>query len=106
MRVIRYFLFIFNYFYYFSVYFLPVCDVIYTEFYGYFDSKTMICAGMEANLGACSGDSGGPLICSGGLQCGVTSFGNRVCESDGFPTVFAEISNYVDWINQILSDSS
>lgn len=46
----------------------------------------------------CSGDSGGPLIASG-QQIGVVSFGAAAsCAS--FPSAFARVSHFVDWISQ------
>jgi len=43
------------------------------------------------------GDSGGPMTC-GGVHCGVVSWGIG-CGSPGYPGVYAETAQYVDWIN-------
>ncbi len=43
------------------------------------------------------GDSGGPLICDGDLQCGVVSWGIGCAQE--YPGVYAEVSNYIDWLN-------
>ncbi|MBF9003085.1 S1 family peptidase [Vibrio nitrifigilis] len=67
--------------------------------------------------GVCSGDSGGPMYDttdssatgSGYLQIGVTSFGPSTCGqalgSSGVTGVFTEVSNYVDWINEVVAGS-
>jgi len=47
-------------------------------------------------VGACYGDSGGPLTV-GSTLVGLVSFGYSDCEA-GFPTVFTRISHYRDWI--------
>lgn len=47
-------------------------------------------------VGACYGDSGGPLTV-GSTLVGLVSFGYGYCEA-GFPTVFTRISHYRDWI--------
>lgn len=56
----------------------------------------MICAG-ESGKDSCQGDSGGPMTC-GGLHCGVVSWGIG-CGSPGYPGVYAETAQYIDWIN-------
>jgi len=56
----------------------------------------MICAG-ETDKDSCQGDSGGPMTC-GGLHCGVVSWGIG-CGSPGYPGVYAETAQYIDWIN-------
>ena len=62
-----------------------------------------ICAGrgVEA-IGACKGDSGGPLYCSvGGQQylVGIVSYGRVPCAQANVPTVFARVSTYMSWID-------
>ncbi|KAG8235402.1 hypothetical protein J437_LFUL009261 [Ladona fulva] len=59
---------------------------------------TQICAGGEGGKDACNGDSGGPLFVNGEI-IGIVSWG-RPCAEQGFPTVFTEVSDYVDWIEQ------
>lgn len=64
--------------------------------YGQNDIKdTMICAGEEGK-DSCQGDSGGPMTCSG-MHCGVVSWGYG-CAAAGFPGVYTQTSNYVDWV--------
>uniref|UniRef100_A0A673M660 Zgc:123295 n=1 Tax=Sinocyclocheilus rhinocerous TaxID=307959 RepID=A0A673M660_9TELE len=65
-------------------------------------TSNMICAGLlnQGGKGACQGDSGGPMISKSGslwIQSGIVSFGQR-CADPTFPTVFARVSQYQDWI--------
>jgi len=64
----------------------------------------MVCAGEEGK-DACQGDSGGPLfdLLDDGsfVQVGVTSYGFG-CGDDGYPGVFARVSDQIDWINDVL----
>lgn len=67
----------------------------------------MLCAGKE-NASPCAGDSGGPLFCpwhSGLFQLhGIYSYGR--CGADRTkPAVFTRVSNYMDWIEDILGES-
>lgn len=75
-----------------------VSDAVCAQAYGssLFEDE-MICAG-EAGRDSCQGDSGGPMTCDG-KHCGVVSWGYG-CAEPGFPGVYTETSNYVDWINQ------
>ncbi|XP_055598668.1 chymotrypsin-2-like [Uranotaenia lowii] len=56
-----------------------------------------ICAGGELGVGACMGDSGGPLTI-GGIQEGVVSWG--IACAQGVPDVYARVSSHRDWIRQ------
>lgn len=62
-----------------------------------------ICTKSETGTkGACSGDSGGPMVskCNGCL-IGIVSFNAATgCESGG-PTVYTRVANYLDWIKGI-----
>lgn len=69
-------------------------------------SDQMICAGLAAGgKDACQGDSGGPLVTkatgvdSGYSLIGVVSFGNG-CAAANFYGVYAEFSNYMEWVAQ------
>lgn len=63
------------------------------------DGRTMICA-LAPGKTPCHGDSGGPLTCGDGEElCGVVSWGSGTCSiTSGTPGVFAEVSEFVDWI--------
>uniref|UniRef100_W5LV93 Peptidase S1 domain-containing protein n=1 Tax=Lepisosteus oculatus TaxID=7918 RepID=W5LV93_LEPOC len=73
---------------------IPVPDLI---------TDNMICAGdLEGGKGSCQGDSGGPLVCKQGsswVQAGVVSFAVG-CARPSFPSVFARVSRFQDWINE------
>lgn len=67
---------------------------------------SMLCAG-DINGGgedACQGDSGGPLVMGDGSRvlAGVVSWGHG-CGQPGYPGVYAQVSSYVDWINNIMA---
>ncbi|XP_057707400.1 transmembrane protease serine 9-like [Corythoichthys intestinalis] len=65
-------------------------------------TENMICAGLsEGGKGGCQGDSGGPMVSKQGsvwVQSGVVSFGVP-CSVPEFPTVFARVSQYQEWIS-------
>jgi len=68
---------------------------------GSVDGPTMICAALpEGGVDSCQGDSGGPLFTGTGanaVQHGVVSWGYG-CAVAGKPGVYAQVSNYIDWI--------
>ncbi|KAK9694690.1 Trypsin [Popillia japonica] len=67
-------------------------------------SSDQICAVARSGQGACSGDSGGPLIqASNNVQLGVTSFIRAGGCAQGFPDVYARVSSYNSWITNALS---
>lgn len=57
------------------------------------------------------GDSGGPLNCQGtdgawGVH-GIVSFGSGLkCNFPKKPTVFTQVSSYIDWISSVSSQTS
>ena len=71
-------------------------------------SKDQICAGGEAGMDSCGGDSGGPLIAPVNtnepskpvklFQLGVVSYGPVNCGAGGLPGVYARVSQYLKWI--------
>ncbi|KAI7812319.1 hypothetical protein IRJ41_022599 [Triplophysa rosa] len=72
--------------------------------YSGFITSNMICAGL-LNVGgksSCQGDSGGPAVNRNGsrwIQSGIVSFGSKKkCDDPKFPSVFARVSPYQDWI--------
>lgn len=76
-----------------------------TSAYGSSIDGTMICAGQDGR-DACSGDSGGPLICQqdGVWQLhGITSWG-RGCALEGYPGVWTRVTLFRDYIASIVPD--
>ena len=66
-----------------------------------FQSDVELCVGGEAGVGACLGDSGGPVVAELGTTrlVGVVSYGLTGSCADGeFPNVATRISGYADWI--------
>jgi len=68
-------------------------------------NAAMICAGAPGK-DSCQGDSGGPLILTYGepVLVGVVSWGMG-CGGTGHPGLYVRIdrSNYLDWINRVIS---
>ncbi|XP_056130468.1 chymotrypsin-C-like [Lampris incognitus] len=65
---------------------------------------TMVCAGGDGVVSGCNGDSGGPLNCqntNGVWEVhGIVSFGSGLsCNFPKKPTVFTQVSSYIDWIS-------
>lgn len=54
------------------------------------------------NHSACHGDSGGPLVCldnnGSWVVHGIVSWGSAACDTSDAYTVFAKVSQFVDWI--------
>lgn len=79
------------------------------------NSKYQICAGGESNT-ICHGDSGGPLFLKWNdeddnkqsefyYQIGIASYGDYMCHPEGRPTMFTNVTNYLNWIkNTILKN--
>ena len=70
----------------------------------------MICAGYgdKKRVSGCHGDSGGPFVCRTGQQGswvlhGAVSWGSNRCDAKHGYTVFARISEYREWIDQMLT---
>jgi secreted trypsin-like serine protease len=68
----------------------------------------MLCAGYHKTRGGCQGDSGGPLACEEygrWVLRGAVSWGRGDC-SPSYYTVFARVSTYVPWIEDIMAGTS
>ena len=67
----------------------------------------MLCAGVEGQiLSGCHGDSGGPYVCQNSngswvLQ-GAVSWGSPRCSAKERFTVFARVSKFRNWIDQLM----
>ncbi|KAH8356395.1 hypothetical protein KR084_010593 [Drosophila pseudotakahashii] len=59
-----------------------------------------ICAYRQANIGACHGDAGGPLVHQGTLV-GILNF--FVPCAQGVPDIFMDVMYYYDWMRQTMS---
>ncbi|KAG5682207.1 hypothetical protein PVAND_011573 [Polypedilum vanderplanki] len=57
-----------------------------------------ICTMSRFGVGACGGDSGGPLTCNDALA-GIVSYGSRICAM-GVPDVYTRASEYIDFIEE------
>ncbi|KAK7896694.1 hypothetical protein WMY93_022019 [Mugilogobius chulae] len=74
------------------------------DWWGFQVKETMVCAGGDGVVSGCNGDSGGPLNCQNkdGIWevHGIVSFGSGLsCNYPKKPTVFTQVSSYVDWIS-------
>uniref|UniRef100_A0A4W5Q0Y1 pancreatic elastase II n=1 Tax=Hucho hucho TaxID=62062 RepID=A0A4W5Q0Y1_9TELE len=86
---------------------LPVADhatCTQPDWWGFMVRDTMVCAGGDGIVSGCNGDSGGPLNCQnadGAWEVhGIVSFGLGLsCNFPKKPTVFTQVSSYMDWIN-------
>uniref|UniRef100_A0A8D3BMX1 pancreatic elastase II n=1 Tax=Scophthalmus maximus TaxID=52904 RepID=A0A8D3BMX1_SCOMX len=90
---------------------LPVVDhatCTKPDWWGSQVKDTMVCAGGDGVVSGCNGDSGGPLNCRSadgawGVH-GIVSFGSGLsCNFPKKPTVFTQVSSYVDWISSVSS---
>lgn len=67
---------------------------------------TDMCTGpLNGSTGTCNADSGGPIVqvnpSTGNLELlGVLAWGPQPCNSPDFPTVYARVSAFIDFINQ------
>ncbi|XP_030641070.1 chymotrypsin-like elastase family member 2A [Chanos chanos] len=87
---------------------LPVVDYAIcsqSDWWGSQVTTSMLCAGGDGVVSGCNSDSGGPLNCqnsSGAWEVhGVVSFGYRICNYPEKPTVFTQVSSYMDWISTV-----
>jgi len=90
-----------------EVAYVPSTDELCSEPNGHLMSEAMFCA-YEAARDACKGDSGGPLLLTGGapeedIQVGVVSWGQG-CAEPGFPGIYSRVGLVIDWIDLILEN--
>jgi secreted trypsin-like serine protease len=72
-----------------------------TKIYGSIVTSSNVCLSSTSTKSTCQGDSGGPLTITSGtkqIQVGVVSFGSEKGCQKGFPTVFARVSSFHNWI--------
>ncbi|XP_076067571.1 uncharacterized protein LOC143040399 isoform X2 [Oratosquilla oratoria] len=83
-----------------------VCRAVYEDYY---ITHNMFCAGYRrGRIDSCAGDSGGPLLCfnSGRWHIfGITSFGEG-CGKKGKFGIYARVSNYRSWIQDVIEKNS
>ncbi|KAA0724711.1 Suppressor of tumorigenicity 14 protein -like protein [Triplophysa tibetana] len=81
-----------------------------SEAYSGIITSNMICAGL-LNVGgksACHGDSGGPAVNTNGsrwIQSGIVNFGSERCDDPKYPSVFARVSQFQDWIESFTGNN-
>lgn len=68
-------------------------------------NRTQLCAGGTKGVDACRGDSGGPIMSVGSTDefsynylAGIVSFGPISCGTEGWPSVYTRVDQYLDWI--------
>lgn len=67
-----------------------------------------LCIGGNEGEDSCRGDSGGPLMREHGLvnyQIGIVSFGAYKCGTKGHPGVYTKVIDYLDWIEEIMTQN-
>jgi len=72
-----------------------------------FRSADELCVGGPAGVGACGGDSGGPVTAELGMLrvVGVTSYGlSGACADPTYPNVASRVSGYASWIESRVGD--
>ena len=70
----------------------------------------MVCAGEEGSIkSGCHGDSGGPFVCPDKrgryFLHGDVSWGSPRCNTSDVFTVFARVTQFRHWVNNVLSSS-
>ncbi|XP_028171739.1 serine protease 7-like [Ostrinia furnacalis] len=67
--------------------------------------EPIICAGGEKDVDTCRGDSGGPLTWGVNRKelWGVTSTGNTICGTKGYPGIYTSVVHHLEWIEKIIN---
>lgn len=69
------------------------------------DPLNVCSSSMDAQISACSGDSGGPFVVENAYgvaeQVGVTSWVYMPCGQDNIPSVYTRVSAFIEWIEEI-----
>ncbi|XP_065078770.1 CLIP domain-containing serine protease B15-like [Ochlerotatus camptorhynchus] len=84
-----------------------VCDKAY-ESHRIKLTEDQLCIGGREGEDSCRGDSGGPLMREHGLvnyQIGIVSFGAYKCGTKGHPGVYTKLIDYLDWIEEIMTQN-
>jgi len=78
-------------------------------------SANMLCSGTyEGGKTSCQGDSGGPLVVplddGSYIQAGIVSWGlaagpDKTCVETALFSAYTRVSNYVDWMNQVVNQN-
>lgn len=66
-------------------------------------TNRQLCAGGNAGIDSCTGDSGGPLMAKNPsnnhwMAVGVVSYGPNPCGARGMPGIYTRVGAYIDWI--------
>lgn len=78
-----------------------VTNALCAQTFGSIIVESTICKSTAGIQGGCNGDSGGPLTIAeagGRLQIGVVSFGSGAGCELGFPSGFARVTSFRQWI--------
>uniref|UniRef100_A0A182Q1Z6 limulus clotting factor C n=1 Tax=Anopheles farauti TaxID=69004 RepID=A0A182Q1Z6_9DIPT len=65
--------------------------------------QSHLCAGGQDGKDTCMGDMGGPLMqerFGKWYLVGIVSFGRAECGQDGFPGVYTNVVEYLDWVKE------
>ncbi|XP_065067993.1 uncharacterized protein LOC135693432 isoform X3 [Rhopilema esculentum] len=86
------------------------CSSLNTKNLGIKITENMVCAGHggSTRVSGCHGDSGGPFVCQTGpngswVLHGAVSWGSGRCDATQGYTVFARVSKYKKWIDQMMA---
>ncbi|XP_019559533.3 CLIP domain-containing serine protease B15 [Aedes albopictus] len=87
---------------------ISMCNEVFRK-HGIALSETQLCVGGEEGKDSCRGDSGGPLMRRMNdiwYLIGLVSFGDRTCGVRNQPSVYTNVTAYIDWIEHQLIELS